>query len=131
MTDDPGPSPLNISQDKPEWTRRVDAALDQLQQAGQTITYREMAERLRIPGPGSIQALTHALEATMAFDAQANQPPRASLVLSRHRPGLPAEGFFERARQLGMMTNEDPVQIHQRWLQALLGDRGSSSQGER
>lgn len=129
MNDDPGPRPLQPSDHTFDWTERVDAALDALRASDQTMTYREFADWLSIPGPGRIQTLTRALEATMARDAAAQQPPKAALVVSRHRPGLPAQGFFEHARQLGMMDHEDCTQAHRRWLEALKSQARSCATG--
>ena len=131
MTDDPGPSGPHADKPESDWTARVDAALDQLCVLGETMTYREFAHWLGIPGPGQIQTLTRALEATMAFDAQARRPPRASWVVSQRPPGLPAQGFFERAQQLGMMSTEPPSEIHQSWLMALRSQAQKRSTGGR
>lgn len=129
MNDDPGPSGPQPTDHNVDWTARVDAALDALRASGQTMTYRGFADWLAIPGPGRIQTLTRALEATMACDAAAQQPPKAALVVSRHRPGLPAQGFFECARQLGMMGHEDTTKAHRRWLEALKSQARSCATG--
>lgn len=79
----------------------LDAALDGLAAAGETVTYGDLARHLGLPGPGSIAALAEALEATMRADAAAGRPLRAALCSARARDGLPAAGFFEVAGQLG------------------------------
>jgi len=79
----------------------LEAALNLLVRAQETVTYGELARHLGIPGPGSIAALTEALEASMAADAAAGRPLRAALCAGRTRDGLPAAGFFEAAARLG------------------------------
>lgn len=79
----------------------LDAALDMLVRAEETVTYGDLARHLGIEGPGSIARLTAALEATMAVDAAAGRPLRAALCTGRTRGGLPAAGFFEAAAFLG------------------------------
>jgi hypothetical protein len=79
----------------------LEAALAGLAEAGETVTYGDLARHLGIPGPGSIAALAVALEATMEADAAAGLPLRAALCAGRTRDGLPAAGFFETAARLG------------------------------
>ena len=55
----------------------------------------------------------------MKQDAQADQPLQAALVVSRVANGLPAEGFFDRARRLGVFDGCDPHAFHQGQLRAL------------
>jgi hypothetical protein len=84
----------------------LDAALAQLAAAGATTTYGALAEQL-LTGPGRIARLTAALEATMEQDARAGQPLRASLVVARLGDGLPARGYFQKARELGLYAGPD------------------------
>ncbi len=77
------------------------AELDVLARRGETIGYGELARRLAVPGPGSIQRLADALGALMAEDAAAGRPFRAALCEGKLRGGLPAPGFFEAAQRLG------------------------------
>ena len=81
--------------------QHLEAALDLLVRAEETVTYGDLARHLGIPGPGSIATLTEALEATMAADAGAGRPLRAALCSGRTLGGLPAAGFFEAATRLG------------------------------
>ena len=76
-------------------------ALDALALRGETMGYGELARQLAIPAPGSIAKLTTALEALMVEDAAAGQPFRAALCTGRLTGGLPAAGFFLKARDLG------------------------------
>ena len=77
------------------------AELAGLARRGETVGYGVLARRLAVPGPGSIAALTAALEVLMAEDAAAGRPFRAALCEGRLRGGLPAPGFFAAARRLG------------------------------
>ena len=77
------------------------AELDVLARRRKTVGYGELARRLAVPGPGSIQRLADALEALMAEDAAAGRPFRAALCEGKLRGGLPAPGFFEAAQRLG------------------------------
>lgn len=65
-----------------------------------TISYGALAHALAIPGPGSIAALTTALEALMEQDAAAGLPLRAAVCRSKLNE-LPAPGFFQAAVRLG------------------------------
>lgn len=78
--------------------------LADLAKSRETIGYGALVRRLAIPGPGSIQCLTDALEALMEEDAQAGRPFRAALCEGKLRGGLPAPGFFEAARRLGRFS---------------------------
>lgn len=48
-----------------------------------------------------VSTLTDALEALMEEDARTGRPFRAVLLDAKMTPGLPAEGFFQKARELG------------------------------
>ena len=80
------------------------AALDDLARKRETIGYGALARRLAIPGPGSIQRLTDALEVLMEEDAKAGRPFRAALCEGKLRGGLPAPGFFGAAQRLGRFS---------------------------
>jgi hypothetical protein len=82
--------------------------LDQLVRTQETITYGALARELAIPGPGAIAKLTQALEDLMQADAAANRPLRAVLCCGRLGNGLPAQGFFILAAQLGCFDGADP-----------------------
>lgn len=84
-----------------------------------TLTYLELADKVAMPGPQRIHRITRLLEKTMTEDARAGQPLQAALVVSRVGSGLPAEGFFDRARRLGMFDGHDPQAFHRSQLRAL------------
>ena len=75
----------------------LEESLKALAAAGSTTTYGALAHDLNL----RIGSLTAALEALMEADAAANHPLRAALCEGRLSHGLPAEGFFLKAMQLG------------------------------
>jgi hypothetical protein len=85
----------------------LDAALGELVATGRTTTYGALAAQLGLDGAGRIARLTAGLETTMAQDARRGQPLRAARVLGRASGGLPARGFFAKARELGLYDGPD------------------------
>ena len=53
-------------------------------------------------GPHKIHRLTAWLEQLMAEDHDNERPLRAAVVISKARGGLPAPGFFDKAKELGL-----------------------------
>lgn len=86
----------------------LEARLATLAASGQTITYGALARDLGLTGPGTIARLTTALEALMELDAAAGHPLRAALCRGRLTGDLPAPGFFDKARALGL-SPDDPA----------------------
>lgn len=72
----------------------------------QSITYAMLADALEVQPPNRIHQATQALEALMAEDADNGHPFIAALVISAHRRGLPAPGFFDTAHALGRFDGE-------------------------
>jgi len=68
---------------------------------GATRTYQQVAAALGLEPPRTIHRVALALEGLMDEDAAAGRPLLAAVVVSRTRDGLPAPGFFARARALG------------------------------
>ncbi len=85
---------------------RLEAELRALARARKTVTYAELARRLGLQPPHTIHQVTVLLEALMAEQARRREPQLASLVVSRHRSGLPAPGFFMRLRELGLYDGD-------------------------
>lgn len=81
--------------------------LERLAREGRIVTYREAAAELAVSPPHTIHQVTQALEATMDADAAAGRPFAAALVVSKTRDGLPAPGFFAKARALGRYDGPD------------------------
>ena len=99
------------------WQHRAEMALATAQQAGQTITYVELADAATIPKPNRIHKLTMWLEDTIRKDHAGGKPLRAALVVSRKRGGLPAPGFFMLCDELGLYkgaaSGKHAAQFHQ------------------
>ncbi len=87
----------------------------------ETVTYGALAARLGLDGPGRIARLTGALEDLMEEDAAQGAALRAALVLGRASGHLPARGFFDKARELGLFDGDDPARFHGAHLAALHG----------
>ncbi|MFU8899023.1 MAG: hypothetical protein ACNA7L_09020 [Roseinatronobacter sp.] len=87
-----------MTQDK----ARLVAALADLAQARQTITYGALAALIGLEGAGRIARLTSLLEALMEEDAALGRPLRAALVVGKAAGGLPARGFYDKAHSLGL-----------------------------
>ncbi|WP_110707861.1 MoaD/ThiS family protein [Salinicola sp. CR57] len=78
------------------------------------LTYQQLAEALGLRPPRTIQRVAQALESTMREDAQHGRPFIAALVVSRRGEGLPAQGFFDLAVDLGRFP-ADPAQYTKAW----------------
>lgn len=123
---DPDPaSPRSQFAGDGDWRYKLSTELNRLHDDGSLVTYLELADRLAIPSPQRIHRLTQWLETSMAEDARANRTPRAALVVSRTQPGRPAPGFFDKAKDLGLMQDESPEAFHDQLLQALAIERAA------
>lgn len=89
----------------------LERALAGLAEARAFTTYGALAAEIGLEGAGRIARLTSTLEALMEEDMAADRPLRAALVLSRATGGLPARGFFDKARDLGHDLT-DPQRFH-------------------
>ena len=69
-------------------------------------TYQELAKELGLTPPHTIHQVTEALEHLMAEDAATDCPFIAAIAISKARGGLPAPGFFDRARRLGRFAGD-------------------------
>jgi len=93
--------------------------LEQLRVQRRTMTYLEVADHLAVPGPYRIHKTTRLLELLLKEDVELGVAPRAALVVSRAGSGRPAEGFFDRARRLGIWDGHDPERFHDALLNRL------------
>lgn len=116
------PGNHEISSDE-AWLACLFDQLDDLQNQGQLVTYLELADLMGLSGPQRIHRLTTGLETALARDHALGRAPRAALVVSRFRGGLPAPGFFQCAQALGMMGQESPEKYHARVLDELANER--------
>lgn len=75
----------------------LECRLAALAASGDTMTYGALAQSLG----WRVSVLTDALETLMVQDAAAGRPLRAAVMRGRLSDGLPAQGFFLKAQQLG------------------------------
>jgi len=101
---------------------RLAELLDQARAQRRTLSYLEVADALAIAAPKRIQKTARLLELLLERDAAAGRPLRSALVTSRTRPGLPAAGFFDQARRLGLYAGGDAAAFHARLLEDLFFD---------
>ena len=97
----------------------VALVLDEYIRKRETLTYLALADAVAMPGPQRIHRVTRLLERLMKEDVEAGRPVRAAVVISRVGSGLPAEGFFDRARRLGLFDGCDPGAFHKELLARL------------
>jgi hypothetical protein len=83
------------------------ALIDQAQR-GTPTTYKELADRLGLEPPQTIHRVSEVLEALMEDDVAAGRPMLAALCVSKMQTGIPARGFFLKAKVLGVFSG-DPM----------------------
>lgn len=102
--------------------------LERLARERRTATYAEAARELAVEPPHTIHQVAGALEAAMDADAAAGRPLAAAVIVSRTRNGLPAPGFFERARALGRYDGpergDEAAAFHAAELEAVFAGAG-------
>lgn len=98
---------------------RLAQHLDLCRQNRKTITYLEAADAIGVLAPQRIHQVTQLLEILIERDQKADNPIRAALVVSRNRTGLPGEGFFLKAKELGLMSDNTAQEFHQYCLDSL------------
>ncbi|TVS12558.1 MAG: hypothetical protein EA419_04650 [Wenzhouxiangella sp.] len=107
------------AEDRERSLETMAAVLDDIALRGCTITYLELADAIAMPGPQRIHRTTRLLEILMKRDAEAGRPLRSALAVSRVGGGLPAAGFFDRARRLGLFDGREPSRFHSELLRQL------------
>lgn len=75
--------------------------------AGETIPYRDLAQRVAFTGPHAIHRLTLLLEAMIREDHAAGRPLLAALAVGRAQNGIPGRGFFQLLVELGRYHGPD------------------------
>jgi len=90
----------------------LESLLERLRSQRRTLTYLEVADHLAVPGPHRIHKTTRLLEQLLEQDIAEGRVPRSALVVSRRGHGLPAPGFFDRARRLGVFDGRGPEDFH-------------------
>ena len=107
---------------------RLTEHLDYCRQQQKTVSYLEAADAIDVQAPRRIHQLTMLLETLMEYDQKHRQPIRAALVVSRDGAGLPAEGFFIKAQELGLMQAGAAQEFHQQCLNRLFSSPASASE---
>ena len=92
----------SFNSDPGSWQHNAHAEIMAVIKNKDQITYNALAATANMTGPHKIHRLTSWLEQLMAEDHHNDQPLRAAVVISKARDGLPAPGFFDKAKELGL-----------------------------
>ena len=92
----------NLNLDPGSWQQYAHAEIMTVIKNKDQITYNALAATANMTGPQKIHRLTSWLEQLMAEDYHNDQPLRAAVVISKASGGLPAPGFFDKAKELGL-----------------------------
>jgi len=103
---------------------KLRSVLEHARRERRTMTYLQAADAIGIEPPRRIHKLARLVEVLLQQDVEARRTPIAALVVSRARAGLPAPGFFDHARQLGIFDDSDPRGFHDRLLDSLFESPG-------
>jgi hypothetical protein len=87
--------------------RAVLPILDRLAARAETITYADLAREAGVQPPHSIHKTAEALEEILRADHATGRPLRAAVAVSAKRGGIPAPGFFQLAREIGLYFGPD------------------------
>ena len=93
---------INFDLGPESWQQNAHAEIMAVIKNKDQITYNALAATAKMTGPHKIHRLTSWLEQLMAEDHNNNRPLRAAVVISKARGGLPAPGFFNKAKELGL-----------------------------
>ena len=93
---------INFNSDPGSWQQNAHAEIMAVIKNKDQITYNALAAKANMTGPHKIHRLTSWLEQLMAEDHHNDRPLRAAVVISKARGGLPAPGFFDKAKELGL-----------------------------
>jgi hypothetical protein len=83
---------------------RLRQALIERATLGSPTTYKALADRLGLVPPQTIHRICEALEILMEEDVAAGRPMLAALCVSKTGANMPAQGFFLKARLLGVFS---------------------------
>jgi len=86
---------------------RLRAHLQKIAERRVPTTYQDLATALALTPPNTIHQVTEALEHLMVEDAATDRPFIAAIAIGKARGGLPAPGFFDRARRLGRFAGDE------------------------
>ena len=102
------------------WQQNAHAEIMAVIKNKDQITYNALAATVNMTGPHKIHRLTSWLEQLMAEDYHNDRPLRAAVVFSKARGGLPAPGFFDKAKELGLdFETTDRRASYQAYLQTV------------
>ena len=93
---------INLNSEPESWQQNAHAEIMAVIKNKEQITYNALAATANMTGQHKIHRLTSWLEQLMAEDHHNDQPLRAAVVISKARGGLPAPGFFDKAKELGL-----------------------------
>ena len=93
---------INLNSYPGSWRQNAHAEIMAVIKNKDQITYNALAATANMTGPHKIHRLTSWLEQLMAEDHYNDRPLRAAVVISKARGGLPAPGFFDKAKELGL-----------------------------
>ena len=93
---------INLNPDPGSWQQNAHAEIMAVIKNKDQITYNALAATANMTGPHRIHRLTLWLEQLMVDDHHNDRPLRAAVVISKARGGLPAPGFFDKAKELGL-----------------------------
>ena len=93
---------INLNSDPGSWQQKAHSKIMAVIKNKDQITYNALAATAKMTGPHKIHRLTSWLEQLMAEDHDNDRPLRAAVVISKARGGLPAPGFFDKAKELGL-----------------------------
>jgi len=93
---------INFNSGPENWQQNAHAEIMAVIKNKDKITYHALAATANMTGPHKIHRLTSWLEQLMAEDHHNDRPLRAAVVTSKFRGGLPAPGFFDKAKELGL-----------------------------
>lgn len=99
--------------DSKELAEKVRTLLSERKRGAPFVSYQELATKLGLTPPGTIQRVALALEQTMREDVAAGRPMIAALVVSR-TGDMPRLGFFDLAVALGRFS-ADPTSHREAW----------------
>jgi hypothetical protein len=83
---------------------RLRQALLERATLGSPTTYKALADRLGLVPPQTIHRICEALEILMEEDVAAGRPMLTALCVSKTGANMPAQGFFLKARLLGVFS---------------------------
>jgi hypothetical protein len=108
---------------------RLRQALMERATLGSPTSYKALADRLGLVPPQTIHRICEALEILMEEDVAAGRPMLIALYVSKTGANMPAQGFFLKARLLGVFSavpgGADAEMFHREELERALSFYGA------